>query len=575
MMSALSTMLLQSSVGWATSVAISALAVLACAARPCVALPPGRAWTPIESLYPTGYRYLAGARLEADAAGLPELHSVARGANETSGVFGFRWADSTWVERWRDDRATGPLWPVSAPAGRRFLVYSTFDTYYRNFFLCLAEDMGDRTGRADTVARLVQLQYEYSAAVSGRWRWAAVNDNYQTTHKLRLFASQDAGPWLEIESGGQANQGVAMAVVDDSTALVAWEPSDGIRGVRWGYLRGATWEPAAERLAPTEWCNRPQFRRHPSGGYWLAWDTYEAIALARFENGAWTDVGRFTCKHPEGYQEYSYAGVEMSRDPSEFPAFAWFAQTVHGRYFLCASFPSDSEVTTAEELPFGSTAFTWTVGRDANDEIWIAWWNYQPGGTTDWVHTYSPATVTRVRASGSGRSRTVSWDLSESAPRTWWAVLRSDGTGPFERVARIRSTPALTMSWVDTAPPRGRVHYRIRRESVDKRYEWLSEVVRWPAHTREPLVIRTSAHPSDGLIEVEVLNAEAGPLRVDVYDLQGRLLLRQEHDASGGYDRVSLDVRGAGVAAAPGVYLLRVRDAAGQAAPALKIAVVH
>jgi hypothetical protein len=180
-----------------------------------------------------------------------------------------------------------------------------------------------------------------------------------------------------------------------------------------------------------------------------------------------------------------------------------------------------------------------------------------------------------VRVNGTGRSRGVSWDLSESAPGTWWAVLRSDGSGPFERVARVRSTPALTMSWVDTTPPRGQVHYRIRRESVDKRYEWLSDAIRWPSNGRKPLVVRASGHPSDTQLEVDVLNAEAGTLRADLYDLQGRLVLRQERDAVGGFDRVRITLSGPAGAFAPGVYLLRVRDAAGEDARALKVAIVR
>lgn len=69
----------------------------------------------------------------------------------------------------------------------------------------------------------------------------------------------------------------------------------------------------------------------------------------------------------------------------------------------------------------------------------------------------------------------------------------------------------------------------------------------------------------------EVLNASAGPMEVQVYDLRGRLLMRQRSTAEGsGRDSVEANSASAAPAFTPGLYFLRVVDASGVISPSAK-----
>jgi hypothetical protein len=63
----------------------------------------------------------------------------------------------------------------------------------------------------------------------------------------------------------------------------------------------------------------------------------------------------------------------------------------------------------------------------------------------------------------------------------------------------VRAADALEMSWTDTSLPANEIRYRIRRESVDTRYQWLSEEVIWDGSTPTTL---------------SLLSADASPERV-------------------------------------------------------------
>jgi hypothetical protein len=166
----------------------------------------------------------------------------------------------------------------------------------------------------------------------------------------------------------------------------------------------------------------------------------------------------------------------MSRDEGEYPIVAWTAQR-DGRTAICVCVPPDSGFTTAEELTFAPDGLLPSVARDRNGDAWIAWWKFFDG--IFWAHTYVTATAHSVTVQGTPAARTVSWTLSEPAPETWWAVLRAPSGGDFVEVARVRATPDLDMSWTDASAASGLLRYRVRRESVDKRYEWLSDEVVW------------------------------------------------------------------------------------------------
>ena len=233
----------------------------------------------------------------------------------------------------------------------------------------------------------------------------------------------------------------------------------------------------------------------------------------------------------------------------------------------------------ADELADSFTDGLSTVARDVNGDVWVAWWRYVRG--MYWTHTYTSAIAGTPRLVGHGRNRVVAWALSEPAPESWWAVLRARGNGPFEEVARVRAGPEVEMSWADDSPPAGILRYKVRRESLDKRYEWLSDEVSAPVGVPQPSPVgerlqlaRASGNPSTGPVRLQVLNAPPGGLRVQIYDLRGRLLLEEHHTAGGlGQDSIVVDL--ARASPAPGLYFLRVLDAAGRASPSVKFVFLH
>jgi hypothetical protein len=121
------------------------------------------------------------------------------------------------------------------------------------------------------------------------------------------------------------------------------------------------------------------------------------------------------------------------------------------------------------------------IVRDVNGDAWVAWSSFSDG--MFFAHTYTIATTSTPTVTTSGSDRTLHWTLSELAPETWWAVLAARDGGPCEEVARVRAADVLEMSWTDTSAPANEIRYKIRRESVDTRYQWLSDEVVWDGTT--------------------------------------------------------------------------------------------
>jgi hypothetical protein len=97
-----------------------------------------------------------------------------------------------------------------------------------------------------------------------------------------------------------------------------------------------------------------------------------------------------------------------------------------------------------------------------------------------------------------GSSVLVRWNLTETAPETWWAVLRQTADGTYEPIARVRAGNSIEMSWLDQTAPAG-ARYRIRRECLDKNYEWLSD----PSDTPVPaLATLASAIAKPGQVDL-------------------------------------------------------------------------
>lgn len=531
------------------------------------ALPPGRAWTPVTRFSIPGFQYVVTPRLELAAPGEPFLITRTGIPNN---VFRFDWADSAWVQRWRFDYAAIHLWPVQSPPGTHHLVWRGFGPIARER-LFMAEVLEDGIATPDTVTRVL-WGIDYSGAVSVARRWAVVHDVVANQRKLRILYSDTTAVWHEVptERFHDLTDGVAVAPIGDTTALVAW--SETFR-LRWGILEGTRW---SEGSAFGDRALRMHFRRRPSGGQWLAAGAFVEghVGLRSFRDGVWSEPESLHCAYRDGLTAHYAGNTDLSRDDGEYPVIVWDAQNVRANNTICVSVPTDAGYGVAEELEGveGDLGLP-TAARDRNGDVWVAW--FVMGDDVRWLHSYNRATTSTPRVVGAGRSRRVEWTLSEPAPETWWAVLRARGRDDFEEVARLRADQNLEMSWADTSPPAGLLRYKIRRESVDKRYLWESPMAHWPERIRRLALQSRGAIPFERQATLELENAAPGRYELRLHDVQGRIVHRQHGYASGtGSDAVALDLTTAGHLS-NGMYFAAASDASGNVSPAIRLVILR
>jgi hypothetical protein len=211
--------------------------------------------------------------------------------------------------------------------------------------------------------------------------------------------------------------------------------------------------------------------------------------------------------------------------------------------------------------------------RDENGDLWVAWWRFLEDGIF-WVHSFTAAEASRPAISERFGQPLLRWTLSSRAPETWWAVMRGDGDNAMVPVARLRASGDTLLAWADTSAPAGaRLRYAIRRECRDARYQKTSEEALWEPRGLALSVAIRSRNPASAAIDLEVIGASRGDLQVQLYDLQGREVLRQSAVASGaGHDDLSVSPVNS---IRPGLYLLRLRSADGRHARTIKVAVLR
>ena len=538
------------------------------------ALPAGKAWSPNERLAVPGFAFLGGPRLEVDPSGSPVLFSLAAFGPSGDDAFGFRWA-SLWVRQWDLGADALWLWPVETSTGTQYLVWNG-GSPSNNEWLFLTSLNGKKVSLPDTVAHDVGYITEYSAAVSPARKWVALSDAPANRIRLRLLYSDTTHVWREVPlpSTDQGDNGISVATLDDTTALVAWTGIDEF-GIHWGTLRGKTW---TEGLPVQEsgYSNRPRFRRRPSGGQWLAWGASQPyILISTFSEGAWAYRQGLYCAYRDGLPQHYSSSPDLSRDEAEYPAVAWAAQDVTATYTVCVCMSDESGFQMGEELAGSATDISPTIARDVDGDVCVAWWRYFD--TTTWTHTFTTATCTSPSVTTQGSQHTVSWTLSQAAPRTWWAILRSTDGNAFYVAARIQAGGNPEMTWMDPIQSPDLPHYRIRRECLDTRYQWLSPeatvgVDGSSSRGGHLILARLSSNPSGRPIRYELRNATSGALEVRVFDLRGRQLFRQRQYASGsGFDTIELDLASVSPAIASGLYFVRVVDASGRESPTGKL----
>jgi hypothetical protein len=367
-----------------------------------------------------------------------------------------------------------------------------------------------------------------------------------------------------------------MAPLSDSAAILVHA---GYSGLAWAIAEGDRWTQQGNLDPRSLVAHTPRLRFRPSGGLWLLWTERPWVHVSEYRDGEWSRGDSLRCEHPDG-GTYVSAWCEVSRDTAERPVLAWgdlgFGYTY--RDVGCIAFPTDSGWMPGEEIPGSEDVFsTPYVARDRNGDVWAAWRLLRTAiNTNRWTHTYVTATTSTPEVTGAGPQRVVSWTLSEPAPESWWAVLRARGRGGFEELARLQAGRGLEMSWSDPSPPAGVLRYRIRRESVDARYRWESEEAVWPPKSARPLMLTQASQSGLDSGGLELVGAEAGAVEVRVYDLQGRVVLRQSANASGsGRDTMRLDLRSGGEPLRMGIYFASVRDATGRTSDPVRLVVLR
>jgi hypothetical protein len=297
--------------------------------------------------------------------------------------------------------------------------------------------------------------------------------------------------------------------------------------------------------------------------------------VAAFRDGAWSPPESIFVHLPDSTEQVSSGVPTFSDDPAEFPAIAWTFEDASANARSCVMVPTDSGFAFGEELSIPMTALIPSVTRDRNEDVWVAAWDYYVPAF--YMHTYVVATSAAPRFDGSTTRPLVRWSLSTPAPGSWWAVLRAVGDGEFSPLARLRAGSDTVMSFTDSTAPLGSLlRYRIRRESVDKRYEWLSPEGTWWPRTSVLSARLRGPNPTSSSANLTITGAQAGLFDLRLYDLQGRLVLRQRPVANGsGQDALTIDLDAAPQRLRGGIYFVKVVDAAGRVSNSVKVAVVR
>lgn len=543
--------------------------------------PPGRAWAPTEVLTVPSAMDLGGGWMQTDSMGRPLLMVEAQWSPGQYDDIMLSRGDSSW----RAPIALHmplrfPPYRVVSSRGGLFYLTIDYDPVFDRNWLMFAELDSQGIAYEDTALRLVTTQSsEYAGAASVRRRWVARSEQRpppDLSFHVRVAYSDTIGIWHEVESRGYDSiLGCAIAPVSDTVALLAH--SGYTIPLKVETLTNGAWTDSAIADPRLGKAIHPRFALRKSGGHWLAWSTVTSVRMASNQSGEWVVLDVLLGQH-QPFETFATAWLDVSQDDRERPIVVWsdFGYGLTFRDVACAAFPTPTRWTPGYEIPDSGNQFlSPTVARDLNGDGWFAW-KLLGQRIVKWTHTYVKATASKPWFSGPN-SPVINWALSEPAYESRWTVLRAIGSGDFEPIASAIATEDTLMSYADTsAPAQQRIRYRIRRESVNRRYEWLSPETTWFPKKPRLQVASLGANPVRDRIEFTIDDASEGELDVRLYDIQGREVLREKARTSGrGGDVVRLDLSRAVARITSGLYFVRVTDAAGETSPPLKTIVLR
>jgi hypothetical protein len=450
---------------------------LAGAHAPSHALPAGRAWSAVDSL---GNSFTA-VRIGVGAAGVPWLAAV-EFADPVGHVGG--WAELAWtgerflpVARLANSGAqTAPEPCVQVDTTRRTLWLDYHQDENGAGRILLAQLGARGFSRPDTVMEAWLQSSETAGAFGIARAWIARCEQRfprTTTYGLRVrsIERRAAHPvWRELPELGVNEFMCSIAPLPGDEAMVVYA---GESGLAWARAHAAAWVDSG-RIDARPWrAAHPRLSLDSDGGLWLLWTEKTWVHISRYHNGHWERGDSLRAEHPPG-ETYWASWCDLSREGGQRPVLAWgdrgFGMTHED--LLCVATPRDSGWSPGEVVPGTEGGFIPTVARDRNGDVWLAWSDPDSVGAFV-VHTYTSVVADTPRLTRRGSSDHLAWQLSGVAPGSRWSVDRADGTGPFSVVGRLVAGDAVDMEWSGPAG-RGPVRYRIRRDSIDARYAWMS-----------------------------------------------------------------------------------------------------
>jgi len=275
---------------------------------------------------------------------------------------------------------------------------------------------------------------------------------------------------------------------------------------------------------------------------------------------------------PSG-EYYTDGIVEMANAGLQFPVVGWSASRA-GTYeqVYCLSIPTASGLGTGVQMATPTDTFLPHFAIDGNGDVWIAWYTDSFEGMY-FSHSYVGAIPSKPAISGSAQSRTIRWTISEPAPGSRWAVLRSTGGG-FVDLGHVEAGDGVSLLFIDNSPALPLSRYKVRRECVDKRFVldgpeqyWLQQKQRIEARVVGRL-------PVSNEVAVALDDAVRSPIDVRMFDVMGREVWRTRWDFVYGSEiRLKLDHAPRPIGS--GLYYVVLRPESGEMVQPVRIVVVR